>query len=288
MSDPLRILWRGPLSSCNYDCGYCPFAKTTASAEEIAADAAALECFVAWARGFTARPLGVLLTPWGEALHWPHVQRGLAALSQLPHVERVAIQTNLASRLDWLETADPATLAFWTTWHPEQVSMDRFVSQCARLSAAGFRYSVGVVGLKGHLDAAEALRAALPAHVYVWINAYKRLADYYTAQDLDRIEAIDPLFEHNRQPWPSLGRPCRAGDSVISVDGDGRVRRCHFVDEVLGNLYDPDFQRVLQPRRCPNAECRCHIGYVHAPGTGLYGIFEGGILERIPRSPCSR
>ena len=27
----LSILYRGPLSSCNYACGYCPFAKRRAS-----------------------------------------------------------------------------------------------------------------------------------------------------------------------------------------------------------------------------------------------------------------
>ena len=38
----LSILYRGPLSSCNYGCEYCPFAKHTETQAEHDADRAAL------------------------------------------------------------------------------------------------------------------------------------------------------------------------------------------------------------------------------------------------------
>ena len=44
----ISILYRGPLSSCNYACGYCPFAKRRETREELAADARALGRFVDW------------------------------------------------------------------------------------------------------------------------------------------------------------------------------------------------------------------------------------------------
>ena len=44
----LTLYYRGPLSSCNYDCHYCPFAKTTASQEELSDDQQKLERFVNW------------------------------------------------------------------------------------------------------------------------------------------------------------------------------------------------------------------------------------------------
>ena len=43
------------------------------------------------------------------------------------------------------------------------------------------RFSVGVVGLKEHFGEIEALRRELPPDVYLWVNAYKREPDYYTA-----------------------------------------------------------------------------------------------------------
>ncbi len=48
MSLTLSILYRGPLSSCNYDCPYCPFAKRQETAAELLVDRAALERFVCW------------------------------------------------------------------------------------------------------------------------------------------------------------------------------------------------------------------------------------------------
>jgi len=41
------------------------------------------------------------------------------------------------------------------------------------------------------------------------------------------------------------------------------------------------------PTPCPDQECRCHIGYVHAPGLPAHAHFGEGILERIPRGPAS-
>jgi hypothetical protein len=69
---------------------------------------------------------------------------------------------------------------------------------------------------------------------------------------------------------------------VISVDGAGTVRRCHFVRDELGNLYDGSYRAALRPRACPLAVCDCHIGYVHLESLPLYDVFAGGVLERVP------
>jgi biotin synthase-like enzyme len=34
----LSVLYRGPLSSCNYDCHYCPFAKHHETSAELRRD----------------------------------------------------------------------------------------------------------------------------------------------------------------------------------------------------------------------------------------------------------
>jgi MoaA/NifB/PqqE/SkfB family radical SAM enzyme len=278
----LSILYRGPLSSCNYECGYCPFAKREDPPELLREDEAALSRFVSWAEGRAGDELAVLFTPWGEALHRRWYQQALARLTRAPHVRRAAIQTNLAAGLAWVEECDKPKLALWATYHPSQVARARFVGRCRELLARGVMFSVGVVGLKENLAEAEALRAELPPAVYVWINAYKREPRYYTAEELKAFEAIDPLFAFNAVSHPSLGESCRAGASVISVDGGGTIRRCHFIREPLGNLYESGFERALFDRACVNATCGCHIGYVHLDRLGLGEAFGGGILERIP------
>ncbi|MTE21917.1 radical SAM protein [Streptomyces sp. TRM43335] len=277
----LTLLYRGPLASCDYDCPYCPFAKRRDSRQALGADREALERFAAWVVSREGEDrLSVLFTPWGEGLVRSWYRRTLAELSHLPHVRRVAIQTNLSCRTDWLERADPSTLALWCTFHPGQTPYERFTAKCRDLTALGVRYSVGIVGLPEHLPHARRLRAELPEHVYLWVNAAEGRA--YTDEEADRWTAVDPLFPYSRHPHRSAGLPCRTGESVVSVDGGGTVRRCHFVREPLGNLYDGSWRVALRPRPCPLAVCDCHIGYVHLESLPLYDVFAGGVLERIP------
>ncbi|MGE3808841.1 MAG: STM4011 family radical SAM protein, partial [Gemmataceae bacterium] len=199
-----------------------------------------------------------------------------------PHVRRAAIQTNLSCRLDWLDDCNLDRLALWATFHPTEITRERFLGQCLELDRLGLRFSVGVVGLKEHFAEIEALRRALPPHVYLWVNAYKRQPGYYDAGDADWLRNIDPLFPVNNTHHASAGKPCRTGRSVISVDGDGTIRRCHFVKVPLGNIYQPGWEDVLQERLCPNATCGCHIGYVHLDELKLGEVFGPGLLERIP------
>ncbi|NTW02608.1 MAG: radical SAM protein, partial [Oscillochloris sp.] len=265
----LSILYRGPLASCNYGCDYCPFAKHTESAAAHEHDRLALERFVGWVAGREGDRIGVLFTPWGEALIRRRYQRAIAMLTRMPQVTKVAIQTNLSCRLDWVEDCDKARLGIWATYHPTQVSRERFLTRCAELDQRGVRFSVGVVGMQAHMAEIAALRAALPEHIYLWVNAYKRVDGYYTPEDEAWLTAIDPLFPVNNQRHPSAGRVCRSGEQVVSIDGDGTMRRCHFIKEGIGNLYAPDFAVALRPRLCSAATCGCHIGYVHMPELGM-------------------
>ncbi|MEH0974216.1 STM4011 family radical SAM protein [Micromonospora sp. CPCC 205546] len=276
----LAILYRGPLASCNYDCPYCPFAKRRDPPELLRTDRAALERFAGWVAATGDVRLSVLFTPWGEGLTRSWYRDAMVSLSHLPHVERVVIQTNLAARVDWLADADPRAAALWATYHPGQVERDRFLGRCARLTELGVRYSVGVVGLPEHLAEARALRAALPAEVYLWVNAAE--GRRYDAAEEATWTELDPLFGYSVRPHVSLDRPCHAGETAISVRGDGTVRRCHFIDEPIGNLYDGSWRSALRPRPCGNAICDCHIGYVHLKPLGLRDVFAGGVLERIP------
>jgi len=231
--------------------------------------------------------IGILFTPWGEALIHPYYQSALCELSHLNNVRRVAIQTNLSCSLDWLSEANPGKLALWCTFHPGQVSLDRFLARCQRLDSHKLRYSVGIVGTKEALPYIESLRAGLHPDVYVWVNAFKRNPGYYTADEIAVLTDFDPLFPVNNKRHPSLGRACRTGDTVFSVDGNGFFRRCHFVQDVIGNIYEAGFEKSLRPRVCPAETCGCHIGYVHLEELGLDAVFGDGLLERIPSAVCS-
>ncbi|MFO0756064.1 MAG: STM4011 family radical SAM protein [Byssovorax sp.] len=278
----LSILYRGPLESCNYACAYCPFAKKVDDRAALDRDQAALDRFVAWVANRRQDHLGILFTPWGEALVRPWYQEALATLSHLPNVDKAAIQTNLSCKLDWVARCDTRSLALWATFHPGEVPRARFVARCHEAARLGVRMSAGIVGLREHLDEMEALRRELPGDVYLWVNAFKRTPGYYTEAEVRRIEAVDALFRLNNTHHPSLGRSCAAGRSAISVSGDGTARRCHFIEEPIGNIYQAGWERALGERPCTNATCGCHIGYVHLDYLDLGAVFGAGILERAP------
>jgi len=283
----LSLLYRGPLASCTYRCAYCPFAKRVDGPGELELDRAALGRFLGWiaSRPATDR-LRVFFTPWGEGLVRSWYQEALVTLSHLPQLVKVAIQTNLGCSLDWLDRCDPSRVGLWATYHPGEVERERFLTKVERARAFGVSLSVGMVGLRSLFGEIQAVRRALSDDIYLWINAVKnpwgegRPPEAYTAEDLRFLERIDPLFRYNLAPHPSRGLSCSTGRDVVSVDGDGAVRRCHFVRENLGNLYRDRIEDLLRDRPCPNDACGCHIGYVHLEPLGLRQVFGEGLLER--------
>src|SRR3569832_584958 len=77
-----HILYRGSLSSCNYECGYCPFANTANTAAELRQDQIEVERFTTWVASQSAR-IGVLFTPWGEGLIHRYYRTTHATLSHI-------------------------------------------------------------------------------------------------------------------------------------------------------------------------------------------------------------
>lgn len=283
----LSILYRGVLSSCNYDCPYCPFAKRKDTRATLATDAQQVERFVEFIRQQKTIQFKLFFTPWGEALIRKYYQQALVELSHYSHVQKVAIQTNLSCPLGWLQKASKDKIALWSTYHPGQVTREAFLHKCRQLDVLEIMYSVGIVGFKETIEEIETMRRLLPKERYLWVNALKKQANYYDEKERERLITIDPLVTYNMMHHESEGKACRTGHSVISVDGDGNIYRCHFIKEKLGNIYQDELTNVLQPRVCTNGTCGCHIGYVHMDHLNLYDVYQGRELERVAYNPLS-
>lgn len=281
--DTLSLLYRGRLSSCNYDCPYCPFAKHKDSRAALAADAADLARLVAWLEGQADRRFNLLFTPWGEALTRRHYRDAIVRLSHLPQIARVAVQTNLSNRPDWLAAAAPGKVSLWCSFHPGETPRERFLERVGSLSDLKVPYSIGMVGIRAFFNEIGYLRGSLQAETYLWINAYwDEGRRYYRRAEIDWLKQIDPWFSWNHAPPTSRGAVCLAGETVLSVDGDGELQRCHFVPRRLGNLYRDDLETLLKPRACPNPRCDCYIGYSHRPDLPFQREFGLGALGRVP------
>lgn len=283
----LRLLYRGDLSSCNYDCGYCPFAKRQDSPELTASDRASLWRFVNWCAQSHFR-LRILMTPWGEALVRKHYREAFVQLSLLSQVVELGVQTNLSRDPAWLVEAHKAPINLWCTYHPSQTTRAKFLRRIEQLLRMGVGFSVGMVALREDFAEIQRMRAALDAlrlqpepAIYLWLNAYDaRSSDYYQAHDIAVLNAIDPHFADNLNPRPSFGADCRAGHNAISVNARGEVRPCHFVEQNLGNLYDGSFVQRLMKQPCPNQRCDCYIGYAQRNDLSFQAPLTRGFAPR--------
>lgn len=256
------LLYRGPLSGCNFHCPYCPFARVTDSPQVLREDREALARFHSWLSA-RSEQLALFFIPRGEALLHSWYRESIAALSHLPHIHKVAMQTNLSRHPEWVAQCHPARIGLWCSYHPSQIARSTFLRHCAYLHARGISHSVGMVGMREHFPEIAAMRAELPADTYLWINAFKRDPHYYAADDIAMLTAIDPLFPLNLRPHASRNEVCRCGSTVWYIEGTGAIQRCPFVPGSIGNIYAQPVSLVMPGDACPNEACRCHIGYAH-------------------------
>ena len=219
--------------------------------------------------GRGAGPLLVPATRWSSCRH-------------LPHVDRVAIQTNLSRRAGWLADADPDTLALWAPTTRARSPDDRFLGPVPRPGARGVRFSVGVVGLPEHLD--DARRAARrPARRGLPVGQRRRGPHLHRRRGRPWT-AIDPLFGYSgtRTAVAGLRLPHRR-DASISVR-----RRRHGAPLPLRPGAAGQPLRRLVPGRAaaPRLPERASATATSATSTSsrspLYDVFAGGVLERIP------
>ncbi len=285
----LKILYRGHLSDCNYSCYYCPFGKHVNSEEELVKDREDLQRFVTWVKETSSESLSIelLFTPFGEALVREWYREAIIELSNMDCVSKVAVQTNLSCDLEWLTDCGDS-LALWTTFHPTMVSVSEFKNKCEWLKEHSIRHSVGSVGIKEDFQTIKMLLELVHDETYHWVNAYKHEPNYYSPEDISFITEIDPYFEQNLGEYSTLGKTCRTGASVVSIEGNGDLYRCNFIKEKRGNIFTDSIEDLLFDSPCTNESCHCHIGYIHledSPFTDLYG---DGILERIPQNWSSR
>jgi MoaA/NifB/PqqE/SkfB family radical SAM enzyme len=278
----LSVLYRGPLSSCNYACGYCPFSKRKNTAGQLERDRTALSRFTDWLGRQDRHEWKVLFTPWGEALVRSWYRHAMAVLSHMPHLASVAVQTNLSCGLRWLDKCRVDRVSLWATYHPTETTCEAFVRKVEQVRERGVRICVGVVGVPEFMDEIEHLHQRLPHGVYLWINAQQPRSRPYTPEETSRFQAIDPQFLLSARRQPSFGRHCPAGELSFTVDGTGDMRRCHFVEQVIGNCYEPDWEQALRPRTCPNRFCDCFLGKSQFLANELTPFFGSTSLERLP------
>jgi MoaA/NifB/PqqE/SkfB family radical SAM enzyme len=284
----LLVLFRTRVEWCNYTCSYCPWNAelNRVPAEVFRQDEARLKRVLDRVAELPA-PVEFFITPKAEYLILPYWREAVRRLLALPQVERVTVQTNLSLDLaPFLDSVAAHKLALWTTYHPSEVDaagLEKLHAKWQLLQYRRIPFSVGIVGTHDALPHLEALRQRLDRRVYLWVNAYQREPNYYSAEELERIRAVDRWFDLNNQQFPSLGQPCLAGHRAVYLDDEGDLRRCFFVGEVFANIFRDGWKTLDAPRSCPKTSCHCYVGHMHIVELDFRGIYGRYLAARIPR-----
>ena len=271
--------YRGSLDSCNYSCNYCPFSKKPGcSREELAEDEKSLIKFVDFVlqKAETEKKnCAVQIVPYGEALVHKYYWRELARLTCSPYIEAAGAQTNLSFDIHCMagefqrNNGEFAKLRLWCTFHPQMVTMDRFLQQCRQLSSYGILYCAGTVGVPAQAGVIKRLREKLPEDVYLWINKMDGLKRRYTEEETRIFSCIDEYFETGLKHYKADTTKCT--DSLFA-EADGSLRRC--------NTCIPGKDGTA----CTRKECSCYLSYCNQKVPELV-FFNPYSAFRIPHYP---
>ncbi len=284
------VLYRGALKSCNYHCSYCPFSKHRVSENELKRDREQWFrfCHSLINQADSKRVRAVMIVPYGEALIHPWYWKGLAELSQSPHLDAVGAQTNLSFLLEKaLEEYRQAGgilphLRLWATFHPEMISAEAFAEACHKVREAGILLCAGAVGVPHHIKQLQTLKKRLPKDVYFWINKLDGRRRPYTKEEEQEFLEIDPFFYRELRLVSANPHLCQ---NRFFVEGDGRYRACNISSPMGKGWYQQENQLSNPNIQCRQKFCSCYLAYggrqdfMNSVLFGPYPVF------RIPRRP---
>lgn len=251
---------------CNYGCPYCTQTHNRDAAKGKGFTAHGFDNFplVDWLRAierhFTDRRLSLLLTG-GE----PFVDRKamlpfLGFLTEFPNTECIRIDTNGWWKPDPYLDLDKSKITLMCTFHPSQVSAERFFSRLEAILDAGFRigmvnYVMNADNLPRYLEFKDALRGkGIPLHP----NPLWGARGQYSREDLELLqrELSEADFRYRGGASPR-GKKCLFPSVSYELDYKGNVHvGCH--PAASGSFFDETLPRLFAgPVPCPYTSCVC-------------------------------
>lgn len=281
-----NIYYRGLLSSCNYSCTYCCFAKSKPDKTELSRDKECLKRFCDFIDTTEFKnEVSIFFTPYGEGLVHDHYVEAIGKLAINPKCKYVSCQTNLSfNEYEFLEKlralkVDLSKVKLWASCHPEMVSIDKFVDK-VKLLKASIDLCVGIVAIPGALENVFEFRKQLPKDVYMWINAKEREKTRYTESEVKSLIEVDPLFYNELKRNKVQNSCCNAGSDSVFIRANGDVFACHINKNRMFNIYTN--QSVVEPFKCDKRFCDCYLSYSNRYDLELERYFGEYTPIRVP------
>ncbi|WP_053957194.1 STM4011 family radical SAM protein [Inediibacterium massiliense] len=281
-----HLYYRGVLSSCNYTCYYCPFAKKKASSVEIERDQKALMRFCKTIENILFKErISIFFTPYGEAMTHPYYTKAMIQLAKLEKVRYISIQTNLSfdvnEFLDAIERSGvkKEKIKLWGSYHPTMVRAEEFAKKANQLSLQ-IDICVGMVALSKRAQEIRELKKYLSPDIYLWLNGQAKHKIHYSLEDLSEFKEIDPFFPFEMNTRTSF-ETCRSGSQSYFIEANGDILPCHMNKRPIGDFYS--LEKNLKPFECHRKLCDCYLAYSNIKDIRMIRFFGNTLPVRIPQ-----
>jgi len=288
------IIYRSRLEWCNFTCEYCYWHNKGDSIklnkQEAADDKIMLHKIIDRLQEKSDFEFEFFFTPAAEVIALPYYRQAMQKLIQLENCRVVTAQTNLSWNVkSFLEKIDQNLkhkIRFWATFHPTEMDeskQEKWIEKVRHLKNEGIKFSVGAVGIKKNIPSIQKMKLVLDdLGIFFWVNAYKRYEGYYNVEEIEALESVDPFFKRNNQFILHKNKPCSAGKSSFYLTDTGDIRRCNWVDDIIGNIYDDNFQPFTENNLCEAARCQCYVGHMMIPSEKYEEVYGDFRCSRIP------
>jgi MoaA/NifB/PqqE/SkfB family radical SAM enzyme len=278
MSRPLRIWYVSALQRCNFRCSYCVTGQARVNSKEEWAQPMDLNRHVKVLEWIAALPYRVTIriASIGEPFVSGPYLDSLAKLSHSGNIEFLELLTNGSfapiNFQRFVEAAAPERIRMWMTFHPGQVSRERFLRGALLAREKGVEAVVHALLFPDNVEEIRALKTdceaeGLRLHIGYGLNFNNAFPDRGLVPILEE-PGVDPAAlawntgfsaELYRQAENPSGALCAAGHDYVYIDPCGSVHRCRTYSLIageapLGNIFDPSFKLKVREQRY--SECR--------------------------------
>jgi MoaA/NifB/PqqE/SkfB family radical SAM enzyme len=247
-------------SRCNYKCPYCynlgkPDCPDFFSVHGIS------EWVNALRYQFSEHDLELYFTG-GEVFIYKKFLEFLPIITNEQNVKLIRIDTNGSLTSRFLSILDPKKVRLMMTFHPTQVSFDKFLEEAIKVNEHGILEMVNYVAYPFEIETINKYLEIFTKHD-IFLNVSWNINARLEYDDLSRnaiLNLVTPEDAKYVLRNPVYGKPCLAGVCYVEMDLNGNLYRCHGRPK-LGNLFDGKIELPKRSKPCRNIYCDCSVRY---------------------------
>lgn len=281
---------------CNYHCPYCPqthgrYVPKGGGFTAHAFDNFPLQQWLqAFRRHFADQRLSLVISGGEPLIDKKNMPLLLTAFHEMPAVECIRINTNVAWQVDWYRNVDKSKIILMCTYHPTQVNEQHFFARIDKVLESGFQ--IGMINYVLTPQQRETYfvykekfgKLGIPLHP----NPLWDQSGQHSAEDMalfaNELPPLDYLYRTGKNS--PKGNKCLFPSLAYELDYQGKIMvGCH--PTASGSFFDQELPALFAgPVSCPRTKCFCLDKYSFLEGsnrnitTNPLALYSRALLER--------